>query len=555
MEEVQEQSKNALKKAEKQAKAAAAKAAKATAVPAAGGKGKKGDDSKEIIGITVSKEGNFSQWYQEVVIKAELVEYYTEIAGFYILRPAAMHVWKAIRAWFDERIEAMGVEETSFPMFLSSKSLEKEKEHVEGFAPELAWVTKAGDKDLEFPVAVRPTSEAVMYPYYAKWIRSHRDLPFRLNQWNSVVRWEAKQTTPFLRAREFLWQEGHTAHLTEALAHEEVLQILELYAGVYEQLLAVPVVRGKKTENEKFAGGYWTSTCEAYIPTNGRGIQGATSHALGQNFSKMFEITVEDPEKNRVNVWQNSWGLSTRVIGVMVMLHGDDKGLVLPPRVSRIQVVLLPVGLTAKMSQEDKDKHMIHVKELGSSLKKAGVRVHIDDREGYTPGYKFADWELKGVPIRLEFGPKDAAASVVSYARRDTGAKGTIPIAELSTQVPQLLETLQQDLYNKADEAFRSHRLVLTDWEKVIPALDSRNVVLMPFCEAVACEERIKELTKSEEGAIGLDGLKQPSMGMKSLCIPFEQPKDDGLVLGETKCLNPECSALAKSWTMFGRSY
>jgi prolyl-tRNA synthetase len=394
-----------------------------------------------------------------------------------------------------------------------------------------------------------------MYPYYAKWIRSHRDLPFRLNQWNSVVRWEAKQTTPFLRAREFLWQEGHTAHLTEALAKKEVLQILDLYAAIYEELLAVPVVRGKKTENEKFAGGYWTSTCEAYIPTNGRGIQGATSHALGQNFSKMFDITVEDPskEKEKVFVWQNSWGLSTRVIGVMVMLHGDDKGLVLPPRVARIQAVLIPVGITAKMGEEDRSKHMSRVEELRASLKKAGVRVQVDDREGYTPGFKFADWELKGVPLRLEFGPKDAAASVVSYARRDTNAKGTIPIDYLTTKVPELLEAIQGDLYAKADASFKSHRLILTEWEKVIPALDSRNVVLIPFCEEPACEEQIKETTKSEEQIPGADGQKRPSMGMKSLCIPFEQP--EGLGQGETKCLNPQCGRLAKSWTMFGRSY
>ncbi|KAF2263805.1 prolyl-tRNA synthetase [Lojkania enalia] len=553
MEEAQEQSKNALKKAQKQAKAAAAKAekaAKAANVPVVGGKK---DDSKEIIGITVSKEGNFSQWYQDVVIKAELVEYYNEISGFYILRPAAMHVWGAIRAWFQERIQAMGVEEASFPMFLSKKSLEKEKEHVEGFAPELAWVTKAGDKDLEVQVAVRPTSEAVMYPYYAKWIRSHRDLPLRLNQWNSVVRWEAKQTTPFLRAREFLWQEGHTAHLTEQLAEKEVLEILELYAGVYEQLLAVPVVRGKKTENEKFAGGYWTSTCEAYIPTNGRGIQGATSHALGQNFSKMFDIEVEDMDKNKVHIWQNSWGLSTRVIGVMVMLHGDDKGLVLPPRVAKIQAVLIPVGLTAKTAPEDRAKHLSKVEELRGTLKKAGVLVHVDERDGYTPGFKFADWELKGVPLRLEFGPKDAASSVVTYARRDTGAKATIPLDNIATEVPALLETIQKDLYDKADEAYRTHRLVLTDWDKVVPALDSRNVVLIPFCEGPECEDRIKEMTKSENQEVGPDGHKLPSMGMKSLCIPFEQP--DGLVKGETKCLNPKCSALAKSWTMFGRSY
>ncbi|KAI1255233.1 hypothetical protein MGN70_003297 [Eutypa lata] len=560
MADAQDQSKSALKKAEKQAKMAASKAekaAKAAALPIVGG-AKKGGDNKDIIGITVSKETNFPQWYQELVTKAELVEYYSEISGFYILRPGAMYIWNVIRAWFQERIGDMGVEEANFPMFLSAKSLEKlnHREHVEGFAPELAWVTKAGDKDLEVPVAVRPTSEAVMYPYYSKWIRSHRDLPLRLNQWNSVVRWEAKQTTPFLRAREFLWQEGHTAHLTEKLAEEEVLQILELYAGVYEELLAVPVVRGKKTENEKFAGGYWTSTCEGYIPTNGRGIQGATSHALGQNFSKMFDITVEDPDKKgeKINVWQNSWGLSTRVIGVMVMLHGDDKGLVLPPRVSKIQAIIIPVGITAKMSSEDKETHIKKVNDIHDTLKKAKVRADIDEREGYTPGFKFADWEMKGVPLRLEFGPKDAANSVVSYARRDTGAKGTIPLDQLATQVPALLETIQKDLYNKADEAFRTHRLQLTEWEKVVPALDARNVVLIPFCEEPACEERLKEMTKSDDHKeLGPDGRQLPSMGMKSLCIPFDQP--EGLVKGETKCLNPECGKLAKSWTMFGRSY
>ncbi|KAK3315081.1 proline-tRNA ligase-like protein [Apodospora peruviana] len=508
-------------------------------------------------GITVSKDINFSDWYTEVVTKCELVEYYTEISGFYILRPGAMFIWNEIRDWFSARTKAMGVQETSFPMFLSATSLEKEKEHVEGFAPELAWVTKAGDKDLEVPVAVRPTSEAVMYPYYAKWIRSHRDLPLRLQQWNSVVRWEAKQTTPFLRAREFLWQEGHTAHLTEELAAEEVLQILELYAGVYEQLLAVPVVRGKKTENEKFAGGYWTSTCEGFIPSTGRGIQGATSHALGQNFSKMFGITVEDPAKKgeHIHVWQNSWGLSTRVIGVMVMIHGDDKGLVLPPRIAPVQVVIIPVGLTAKTTQEARDDLLKQVEDMAATLKAADVRVEIDDRDGYTPGFKFAEWELKGVPVRLEFGPKDAAKSVASYSRRDTGEKGTISLGEITKEVPALLEQIYKDMYTKAEANFASHRLILKDWAEVVPALNAKNVVIIPFCEEPACEERIKETTKSdkEQRELGPDGKPLPSMGMKSLCIPFEQP--EGLVAGETKCLNPECGKNAKSWVMFGRSY
>lgn len=270
----------------------------------------------------------------------------------------------------------------------------------------------------------------------------------------------------------------------------------------------------------------------------------------------MFDITVEDPVKKgeKIHVWQNSWGLSTRVIGVMVMLHGDDKGLVLPPRVSKIQAILIPVGITAKMSAEDKEKHAKKVEELRVALKSKKVRVDVDDREGYTPGYKFADWELKGVPLRLEFGPKDASNNWVTYARRDTGEKGTIPIAELETRVPELLETIQRDLYNKADESFRSHRLQLTDWAKVVPALDSRNVVLIPFCEEPACEDQIKDATRSDDHQeVGPNGEKLPSMGMKSLCIPFEQP--EGLVKGETKCLNPQCGKLAKSWTMFGRSY
>ncbi|TVY57805.1 putative proline--tRNA ligase [Lachnellula cervina] len=540
-------SKSALKKAEKQAKQAAEKAAKAAkqaALPVVGGK-----KSEDIIGMTVTKADNFSAWYQEVVIKAEMIEYYNEIAGFFILRPTSMFIWAEIRKWFQERIEAMGVDETSFPMFLSAKSLEKEKDHVEG-----------GDKDLEVPVAVRPTSEAVMYPYYSKWIRSHRDLPFRLNQWNSVVRWEAKQTTPFLRAREFLWQEGHTAHLTEELAGEEVLEILELYAGVYEQLLAVPVVRGRKTEKEKFAGGYYTTTVEGYIPSNGRGIQGGTSHCLGQNFSKMFDIKIEDPnpkegeKAKHLHVWQNSWGLSTRVIGVMVMIHGDDKGLVLPPRIAKLQAIIIPVGINKNTSPEDKKKHYDDLQDIKDTLKKAGVRSDYDIRDGYTPGWKFSDWELKGVPLRLEYGPKDAAQKVISFARRDTGEKGTIEIASLATEIPALLEKIQSDLYTKAEASFRAHRINITNWEEVIPALDAKNVVLIPHCLAEKCEDKIKDLTagKAEEQE-GPAELKAPSMGMKSLCIPFEQPA--GIEKGVTKCLNPECGALAEKWCMFGRSY
>lgn len=397
-----------------------------------------------------------------------------------------------------------------------------------------------------------------MYPYYAKWIRSHRDLPLRLNQWNSVVRWEAKQTTPFLRTREFLWQEGHTAHLTEELAGEEVLQILELYAGVYEELLALPVIRGRKTENEKFAGGYYTTTVEGYVPANGRGIQGATSHCLGQNFSKMFDITVEDPvnKGSHIHVWQNSWGLSTRVIGVMIMVHGDDKGLVLPPRVAKVQTILIPVGINKSTTPEDRKKHEQQLNGIRGALKRAGVRAESDFREGYTPAWKFNDWELKGVPLRIEFGPKDAAKEVVSYARRDTGDKGTIPIADVGTKIPELLETIQKDMYLKAKSTFRNHRVKVTEWEDVLPALDNKNVVLIPFCLDGKCEDRMKELTTRVDDQPDVpENQKLPSMGMKSLCIPFDQPSGSDLVPGETACLNPECQGKAQKWVMFGRSY
>ncbi|KAI8655062.1 Proline--tRNA ligase [Fusarium keratoplasticum] len=501
--------------------------------------------SDELIGITVSKIENFPQWYQEVVIKAEMVEYYGEVAGLFVLRPMTMFIWSEMRKWFQKHLDEMGIGEASFPLFLSSKSLAKEQDHIEGFAPELAWVTKAGDKNLDVPVAIRPTSEAIMYPYYSKWIRSHRDLPLRLNQWNSVVRWETKQTTPFLRTREFLWQEGHTAHLTEEEAGKEVLEILELYAKIYEDLLAVPVVRGRKTENERFAGGYYTMTLEGYIPSNGRGIQGATSHCLGQNFSKMFDIAVQDPAgEGHVHVWQNSWAFSTRVIGVMVMIHGDDKGLVLPPRVAKIQVVIVPVGISKKTTAEEKDQLLDQADEIRATLKKdAHLRVDVDAREGYTPAWKFNDWELKGVPLRLEFGPKDAMKGVVSYTQRYNNEKGTIPITEITTTVPKMLEEIQKGMYSRADATFKEHRRVVTAWDDVMGALDNKDLVLIPFCLDGKCEDQIKELTTKVEEEQGA-----PSMGMKSLCIPFEQPSalEEG-----TKCLNPECERLAKQWTMY----
>lgn len=402
-----------------------------------------------------------------------------------------------------------------------------------------------------------------MYPYYAKWIRSHRDLPLRLNQWNSVVRWEFKNPQPFLRTREFLWQEGHTAHLTKDAAHEEVIQILEHYAHIYEELLAVPVIRGQKTEKEKFAGGLYTTTVEGYIPATGRGIQGGTSHGLGQNFSKMFNITVEDPaskgddRKPPLHVWQNSWGLSTRVIGIMVMIHSDNKGLVLPPRVAEVQTVIVPVGVTAKTTDEERQRLYAEIDGLAAVLSASGIRVEVDLRE-YTPGWKFNDWELKGVPLRLEFGPGESAGHFVTTARRDIPGKegkSTVQISELGTAVPALLETIQGDLYRRADESFASHVKQITSWDEFTPALNEKNLCLIPHCLTEDCEDEIKDLSarKAEEETGEAPDAKAPSMGAKSLCIPFQQP--DGLEKGVTKCTNPNCGKPAEKWCLFGRKY
>lgn len=328
---------------------------------------------------------------------------------------------------------------------------------------------------------------------------------------------------PFLRSREFHWQEGHTAHLTKEGAAEEVLQILEWYAGVYEELLAVPVIRGTKTEKEKFAGALYTTTVEGYIPETGRGIQGGTSHCLGQNFSKMFGIKVEDPASKEgdtrppLHVWQNSWGLSTRCIGVMVMIHSDNRGLVIPPRVAETQVVLVPVGITKTTTEQDRDGLYSQIEALATVLRAADLRVKTDMREGYSPGWKFNDWELRGVPLRIEFGPGESKGHYVTTSRRDVpikDGKSQIQITELGTEVPKLLETIQADLYQRADEKYKSHTKKITNWDEFVPALDAKNVCLIPFCMTEKCEDEIKDMSaKKVQDENVPEDAKAPSMG------------------------------------------
>ncbi|KAI5308911.1 ribose-phosphate pyrophosphokinase 1, partial [Ascosphaera atra] len=570
------QSKNALKKAAKREKAGEKpkkkhpeekEVKKANAPSSKQASHKKKIEGAALIGIDVSKEDDFPGWYQQVLSKGDMLDYY-DVSGCFILKPHSYFIWEQIQDYFNKRIKAMGVKNCSFPLFVSEDVLTKEKDHIEGFAAEVAWVTHAGNSPLERKIAIRPTSETVMYPYYAKWIRSHRDLPLRLNQWNSVVRWEFKNPQPFLRTREFLWQEGHTAHLTEEAAHEEVMQILDHYASIYEELLAVPVVRGRKTDKEKFAGGKYTMTVEGYIPATGRGIQGATSHGLGQNFSKMFGITVEDPsakgddkeKKPALHVWQNSWGLSTRVIGVMVMIHSDNRGLVLPPRIAETQVVIVPVGITAKLTDDAKAALYKQAEDLAATLRdQAGLRVELDLREGYSPGWKFNDWELRGTPLRLEFGPGEAAGGFVTASRRDLPAgnasKVSVQLSEVATAVPKMLDTIHDELYGRAKAQFDEHYKIITDWEEFTPALNEKNLCLIPHCLTEECEDEIKALSarKAEEESGVAQDAKAPSMGAKSLCIPFEQPgEDSGFVKGVTKCTNPNCERLAEKWCLFG---
>uniref|UniRef100_A0A671QTA9 Bifunctional glutamate/proline--tRNA ligase n=1 Tax=Sinocyclocheilus anshuiensis TaxID=1608454 RepID=A0A671QTA9_9TELE len=506
-----------------------------------------GPKKQTRLGLEAKKEENLAEWYSQVITKAEMIEYY-DVSGCYVLRPWSYSIWEAIKEFFDREIKKLGVENCYFPMFVSQAALEKEKTHIADFAPEVAWVTRSGKTELAEPIAVRPTSETVMYPAYAKWVQSHRDLPIKLNQWCNVVRWEFKHPQPFLRTREFLWQEGHTAFATKEEAAEEVLQILDLYARVYQELMAIPVVKGKKTEKEKFAGGDYTTTVEAYISASGRAIQGATSHHLGQNFSKMFEIVFEDPKKpgEKQLAYQNSWGITTRTIGVLTMVHGDNMGLVLPPRVACLQVVIIPCGITATLPEAEKEFLLAQCSKYLSRLQKADIRVKTDLRDNYSPGWKFNHWELKGVPIRLEVGPKDLQQGRFVAVRRDTGEKLTVPEAYAEKKILNLLEEIQNNLFKRASDDLHKHMVVADTMEQFQKDLDQGRIVQIPFCGGIECEDWIKKTTAKDQdlepGA--------PSMGAKSLCIPFEPLKK--LQAGQMCVSGKEP---AQFYTLFGRSY
>ncbi|XP_017877336.1 bifunctional glutamate/proline--tRNA ligase [Ceratina calcarata] len=505
------------------------------------------------LGLEAKKEENFFEWYSQIITKGGMIEYY-DVSGCYVLRPWSFAVWKIIKDYIDKEITQMGVQECYFPIFVTQAVLEKEKAHVADFAPEVAWVTKCGNSDLAEPIAIRPTSETVMYPAYAKWLRSDTELPLKLNQWNNVVRWEFKDPKPFLRTREFLWQEGHTAFATKAEADEEVMKILDLYARVYEDLMAVPVVKGRKTEKEKFAGGDYTTTVEAFISTSGRAIQGATSHHLGQNFSKMFNIQIEGVAEGdeKTFVYQNSWGLTTRTIGVMIMVHGDDKGLVLPPNVASVQAIIVPCGITASTTPQQREVLFSECNKLLDELSKdKTLRVKADYRSNRTPGWKFNHWELKGVPVRVELGPKDLEKNQVTFVRRDNSERILAKRFDVVTALHKLLADIHESMLSKARKSLNEHIKRADNWDKFCSYLNQKNLLLSPFCGESSCEDNIKadsarEDTGEEPGTL--------SMGAKSLCIPFEQPSSS-IPLDKQKCIHPKCKNKPRFYTLFGRSY
>jgi prolyl-tRNA synthetase len=442
------------------------------------------------IGVTVKKSDNFSEWYTEVVLKSEMAEY-APIKGCMIFREQSYEVWEKIQEVFNRKIKKAGHRNVYFPMFIPESFLKKEAEHFEGFVPEVAWVTEGGSTKLEEKLAIRPTSETIIYSTFAKWIRSWRDLPIKINQWCNIVRWETKATKPFLRTREFLWQEGHTAHATSNEAEREVMDILNEYKDMIENYLAIPVLVGVKTDNEKFAGALYTTTLEAIMP-DGKALQMGTSHNLGQNFAKVFNINFIGEDEKEHKVWQTSWGISTRLIGALIMIHGDDKGLVMPPKVAPIHVVIIPI--TYKTA--DSEKILAKAEEILEKLKANNIAAVLDDRKEYTPGWKFNAWELKGVPVRIEIGPRDLKKEQVTLARRDTHQKITAKMDEAVQVTEKLLEEIQNNLYAKAKKALEEKTTTVDSYAAFRKALkDKGGFVRATWCCNSKCEEKIKEET------------------------------------------------------------
>ena len=473
---------------------------------------------KKLVEAITSMEDDFAQWYTDVVKKADLMDY-TSVKGCMVLKPAGYALWENIQKEADARFKATGVENVYLPMFIPESLLQKEKDHVEGFAPEVAWVTHGGLEPLQERLCVRPTSETLFCDFYAKEIQSYRDLPKVYNQWCSVVRWE-KETRPFLRSREFLWQEGHTAHATAEEAEERTELMLNLYADFCEEVLAIPVIRGRKTEKEKFAGAEATYTIEALMH-DGKALQSGTSHNFGDGFAKAFNIQYTDKDNKLQYVHQTSWGISTRLIGGIIMVHGDNSGLVLPPRIAPVQVMIIPIA-----------QHKEGVLETAAKLKEAlaDFRVKVDDSEK-SPGWKFSEAEMRGIPVRIEIGPKDIEANQAVIVRRDTREKQIVSLDELKAQVANTLETMQKDMLEHARAHRDKHTYIAKNYEEFKETVAHKpGFVKAMWCGDQACEDKIKEETTAT-----------------ARCMPFEQEKISDVCV----C----CGKPAKAMVYWGKAY
>jgi len=449
-------------------------------------------DKERTLKEITPKSQDYSQWYLDVVLKAELADY-GPVKGCMVIRPYGYAIWELMQADMDRRIKETGHVNAYFPLLIPKSYLEKEKAHVEGFSPECAWVTIGGGEELEEPLAVRPTSEAVICSMYAKWVQSWRDLPILINQWANCVRWE-KVTRPFLRTTEFLWQEGHTLHATALEAEEETLKMLEVYRAFSEEHLAMPVLTGQKTDSERFAGALRTYAIEALMG-DGKALQAGTSHNLGQHFATAYGIEFLGKTQEREKPWSTSWGTSTRMLGGMIMVHGDDAGLVLPPRIAPYQVVIVPIP---PRKGDWNEAVLPKAKEVAELLRAAGVRVHLDDRDQHQTGYKYADWEMRGVPLRLELGPKDLEKDQCVLVRRDTREKLFVPLGELAARTPALLERFQADLLERARKFRESNTTQVSSYDEFKRVMaEKRGLILAGWCGDAAVEARIKEETKA----------------------------------------------------------
>ena len=471
---------------------------------------------KEITNI----DEDIAKWYTDIVLKAELADY-TETKGCIAIRPYGYAIWENIQKYADNLFKNSGVKNTYFPVLIPENLLQKEKDHIEGFAPEVAWVTEAGGEKLEEKLCIRPTSETIITTMYSKWLSSWRDLPFVYNQWCNVLRWE-KETRPFLRSREFLWQEGHTIHETEKEARERTLKMLEIYVDIAEKFLAIPVIQGIKTETEKFAGAEETYTIEA-MTYDGKALQSATSHYFGQNFTKPFNVKFQNREEKQEYAYQTSWGMSTRLIGAIIMAHGDNKGLKLPPKVAPIQVVIVPIAM-----------HKDGVKEKAEELYKRikdKYRTEIDLREQVSPGYKFNDCEMKGIPLRIEMGPRDIENNECVLVRRDTSEKITVKLNEVENKIDELLEKIHTNMYDMCKKRMEERTTIAHNLEEFQNNMNKQQgFIKAMWCGSSECEAKIKELTNA-----------------KSRCIPFKQEKVDN------KCVC--CGKDANKLVIWGRQY